>query len=55
MATQLPLIVYEQPPHPHSLRRRVCDLPAAERPLYRLHHHGREALDGSELMAVLGF
>lgn len=53
MATQLPLIVYEQPPHPQPSRRRVCDLPAAERPLYRLHHHGREALAGSELLALV--
>ncbi|MCB0013724.1 MAG: hypothetical protein KDE34_17550, partial [Anaerolineales bacterium] len=31
----------EAPPAP---RRRVCDLPVEERPLYRLHHAGSEAL-----------
>lgn len=28
---------YQQAP---ASRRRICDLPTEERPLYRLHHHG---------------
>jgi DNA repair protein RadC len=53
MLTQLPLVVYNQeliqrPPH-----RRICDLPLEERPLYRLHHHGSNALATTELLALL--
>ncbi len=33
-------------------RRRICDLPAEERPLYRLHHHGSNALAALELLAL---
>lgn len=41
---------YHQPPPP---RRRICDLPAEERPLYRLHHAGSSALATSELLALV--
>lgn len=34
-------------------RRRVCDLPAEERPLYRLHHAGSGALATTELLALV--
>jgi DNA repair protein RadC len=34
-------------------RRRICDLPAEERPLYRLHQHGRDALSTTELLALV--
>lgn len=34
-------------------RRRVCDLPAEERPLYRLHQHGSDALATTELLALV--
>ena len=33
-------------------RRRICDLPAEERPLYRLHHHGSNALATMELLSL---
>ncbi|MCI0580766.1 MAG: DNA repair protein RadC [Chloroflexi bacterium] len=39
---------YHQPP-----RRRICDLPAEERPLYRLRRHGTEALATTELLALI--
>lgn len=52
MATQLPLVVYVDRPAPAAYRR-VCDLPTAERPLYRLHHHGTEALSTVELLALV--
>ncbi|MEZ4643271.1 MAG: DNA repair protein RadC [Chloroflexota bacterium] len=41
------------PPIPPGPRRRVCDLPVEERPLYRLHQHGSDALATSELLALL--
>ncbi|MEZ4641616.1 MAG: UPF0758 domain-containing protein [Chloroflexota bacterium] len=31
----------------------MCDLPVEERPLYRLHQHGSDALATSELLALL--
>lgn len=34
-------------------RRRVCDMPAEERPLYRLRQHGQDALMTSELLALV--
>ncbi|MAU00681.1 MAG: hypothetical protein CL608_26350 [Anaerolineaceae bacterium] len=34
-------------------RRRVCDLPAEERPLYRLHQVGSSALATTELLALV--
>ncbi|MFQ5401720.1 MAG: DNA repair protein RadC [Anaerolineae bacterium] len=34
-------------------RRRICDLPAEERPLYRLRHAGSCALATSELLALV--
>ena len=36
-----------------TTRRRICDLPTEERPLYRLHHHGTNALATTELLALL--
>jgi DNA repair protein RadC len=53
MLTQLPLVVYDQELNQRPPRRRVCDLPAEERPLYRLHHHGSNALSTTELLALL--
>lgn len=53
MLTQLPLVVYDQEFHPQPPRRRVCDLPAEERPLYRLHHAGSSALATTELLALV--
>jgi DNA repair protein RadC len=53
MLTQLPLVVYNQEYHPQFQRQRICDLPAEERPLYRLHHHGTPALATTELLALL--
>ncbi len=53
MTQQLPLIVYAQETKRPFVRRRICDLPAEERPLYRLHQHGSEALATSELLALL--
>ncbi len=53
MPTQLPLVVYDQEYHPQSQRQRICDLPAEERPLYRLHHRGSNALSTTELLALL--
>ena len=52
MGTQLPLAVYKDKLAPAPYRR-VCDLPAEERPLYRLHHHGTEALSAAELLALV--
>lgn len=53
MPTQLPLVVYDQELNQRPPRRRVCDLPIEERPLYRLHHHGSNALSTTELLALL--
>ena len=41
---------YHPPPAP---RRRVCDLPAEERPLYRLQQAGSGALSTTELLALV--
>ena len=49
MTMQLPFPYHSSPP----TRRRICDLPAEERPLYRLHHHGTEALAATELLALI--
>jgi DNA repair protein RadC len=49
MTTQLAFAYH----HPPVERRRVCDMPTEERPLYRLHHHGRQALATTELLALL--
>lgn len=38
---------------PPSVRRRVCDLPTEERPLYRLHRAGSRALATTELLALV--
>ena len=52
MTTQLSLGYLPQPLTAVS-RRRVCDLPAEERPLYRLHQHGSDALATTELLALV--
>jgi DNA repair protein RadC len=36
-----------------TTRRRVCDLPAEERPLYRLNHVGTNGLATTELLALI--
>ena len=38
---------------PAPTRRRICDLPREEQPLYRLQHHGSDALATSELLALI--
>src|SRR5690606_6919806 len=53
MPTQLPLLPYRPDMQPAIYRRRVCDLPAEDRPLYRLHHAGSSALATSELLALV--
>lgn len=57
MTTQLPLAGYvpEPNPKPHNPKHRrcLCDLPAEERPLYRLHHYGSQAMAASELLALV--
>jgi DNA repair protein RadC len=53
MPQQLPLIVYQQAHQAPATRLRLCDLPTEERPLYRLHHHGSDALSTTELLALL--
>lgn len=53
MSTQLPLIVYDQTYHPQVQRQRLRDLPAEERPLYRLRQYGKDALSTAELLALL--
>lgn len=49
MSTQLPLAYHQ----PQPRQRRVCDLPAEDRPLYRLHHAGAGALATTELLALV--
>jgi DNA repair protein RadC len=53
MLSQLPLVIYTPEPNQPPTRRRVCDLPAEERPLYRLHRHGTDALATTELLALV--
>jgi DNA repair protein RadC len=53
MPVQLPLVAYEQTVEAHRWRRRVADLPPADRPLYRLEQHGSGALSNAELLALL--
>ncbi|MGH2536196.1 MAG: RadC family protein [Candidatus Promineifilaceae bacterium] len=49
MTTQLAFSYHPLP----QARRRVCDLPAEERPLVRLHHAGAGALAATELLALV--
>ncbi|MEW5985039.1 MAG: DNA repair protein RadC [Chloroflexota bacterium] len=49
MTVQLALAYYQLPP----ARRRVCDLPVEERPLYRLNRHGTNVLATTELLALV--
>ncbi|MCZ7671770.1 MAG: hypothetical protein M5U34_33905 [Chloroflexi bacterium] len=55
MLTQLPLVMapQEYQSHPPPPRRRICDLPAEERPLYRLHQCGSNGLSTTELLSLL--
>jgi len=55
MLTQLPLVMASQEyqSHPPPPRRRICDLPAEERPLYRLHQYGSNGLSTTELLSLL--
>ena len=53
MPVQLPLVGYEQTTETHRRRRRVADLPPADRPLYRLEQHGSGVLSNAELLALL--
>ena len=53
MSAQMTFSYLSQQQTALALRRRICDLPAEERPLYRLHQHGSEALAISELLALL--
>jgi DNA repair protein RadC len=52
MTTPLPL-AHLQEQHLARPRRRIGDLPASERPLYRLHAHGSGALSDAELLALI--
>ena len=52
MTTQLSL-AYAQEQQLAPPRRRIADLPAPDRPLYRLHEHGSSALSNAELLALL--
>jgi DNA repair protein RadC len=52
MATQLPL-AYATNEAQTRPRRRVSDLPATDRPLYRLEQHGSSVLSNAELLALL--
>jgi DNA repair protein RadC len=52
MCAQLPL-AYNHDPQFIRPRRRIGDLPAEERPLYRLHQVGAGALSATELLALL--
>lgn len=53
MTTQLSFGYLPQQQTAAMPRRRVCDLPAEERPLYRLHRHGTDALATTELLALV--
>lgn len=53
MSTQLSFGYLPQQQTAAMPRRRVCDLPAEERPLYRLHRHGTDALATTELLALV--
>ncbi|NKQ34155.1 MAG: DNA repair protein RadC [Chloroflexi bacterium] len=53
MSTQLTFdYLQQQRPTATAPRRRICDLPTEERPLYRLHHHGSNALATMELLSL---
>jgi hypothetical protein len=53
MSGQLTFAYLASQTSPPAARRRVCDLPAEERPLYRLNQHGGDALANSELLALV--
>lgn len=52
MATQLTL-AYAQEQRLAPPRRRIRDLPASDRPLYRLEQHGSGVLSNAELLALV--
>ena len=52
MPTQL-VLAYAQEQRLVQPRRRIRDLPAADRPLYRLEQHGSGALSNAELLALV--
>jgi DNA repair protein RadC len=53
MTTQLTFSDLYQQQKVAAPRRRVCDLPAEERPLYRLHQAGSRGLATTELLALV--
>jgi DNA repair protein RadC len=53
MAQQLTFNYLRQQQPAPTVRCRICDLPAEERPLYRLHHAGSNALSTTELLALV--
>jgi DNA repair protein RadC len=53
MTAQLSFGYLQQPQAAAVPRRRVCDLPVEERPLYRLRRHGTDALATTELLALV--
>ena len=53
MLTQLALVHSPQKYQPQPIRRRICDMPAEERPLYRLRQYGSNGLSTTELLSLL--
>jgi len=53
MEKQLTFDYLQQQQSSTATRRRVCALPAEERPLYRLHHVGSGGLSTTELLALI--
>lgn len=53
MTTQLTFSYLQRQQMVNTPRRRLCDLPTEERPLYRLHHVGSSALATTELLALV--
>jgi DNA repair protein RadC len=50
---QMPLsLTYAQEQQRQRPYRRICDMPISERPLYRLHHNGPNALATLELLTL---
>ena len=52
MNTQLTFTYLHQQQRPATPIRRVCDMPTADRPLYRLHKNGANALASLELLTL---
>jgi DNA repair protein RadC len=53
MTTQLTFNYLQRQQLVNTPRRRICDLPTEERPLYRLSHHGADTLATTELLALV--